>query len=377
MKKVVSRKYKIIISVLGIIIMLVLFTSKQSYKPIEELDIANSLGWDIEKDVNGDVLYSIPINVFVYKDYKQSGTVVHSGTGRNISETRTDRQRKSNKTFLLGSEIVNIISEDMAKHGLEFMTNILFSNPTINDNSISVVCQGKAQDIMKFQSKEYSSAGEYLEGLIVNMQNYSFFSDNYNAIDIYTRQKAEGRNICLPYVVINNCSLQIDGMAIFKGEKMIGKLNMKDTVLLNILKENDVKGALSLTESSNNSISFEGISKRKVKCSKNEETGQYEFSININISGTVTANTLYKDIATDPKVQKQFTEDLEKDIESRCYCFIDRMQNEYKTDLLELGRNAAAKYGRNKGENWNEIVSNSNIKVNVEVKINLLNRGQY
>lgn len=377
MKKIISSKNKIIISMFGIIILFVLFSSKQLYKPLEELDICNAIGFDIEKDVNGNVLYSIPLDVYIYNDYKKSGTIVHYGVGRTIADTRLDRQRRSNKGFLLGSERVDIIGEDMAIYGLDMVTNALFSNPSINDNHITVVFAGKAKDIMEYQSEEFSSTGEFLESLIENMQNYSFFSDNYNGTDLIVRQKAEGRNICLPYVVISNNMLQVDGIAIFKGSRMIGKLDMKDAIILNILREKNVKGALSLIETSDKNISYEGRTRRKVKCNKNKDTGKYEYTINIKLNGIVISNSLYKDLIKDTKEQTKFKEDIEKDIEGKCYGFIEKMQKEYKTDLLELGMFGAAKYGRNKENNWDDIVSNSIIKVNVKANIDLIGRGQY
>ena len=377
MKKIISRNQKIVIAAIGIIIMLVLFSTKDFSKPLEELDIPNCIGWDIEKEVDNNIRYTIPINVFIYKNYTQSGTVVHSGSGKDLAETRIDRQRRSNKIFLLGTERVNIISEKTARYGIEQLDNILFSNPLINDNHITIVCEGKAEDIMKYQSKEYSSPGEYLEGLVENMQNYSFYSENYKAIDIMVRQKAEGRSISLPYVLINDGKLQIEGMAIFKKDKMIGRLNIKDAAILNILKEDGVRGALSIDDSSNNSISYEAVTKKKVKCVKNKDTGKYEYTINIEFNGNIESNTLYKDLLTKPKVQEKFQEDMENDIENKCNRFIEKMQKEYKTDLLELGRFSAAKYGRNKEKDWDEVVSNSKIKVIAEVKIKLLNRSEY
>ncbi|MGE5627151.1 MAG: Ger(x)C family spore germination protein [Solirubrobacterales bacterium] len=377
MKKIISRKYKIIFFMLMISIIIGAFPRKKLYKTVEELDITNCIGWDIDNNINGNVQYSIPINVFLFKDYKQSGTTNHSGSGMNLSETRIDRQSHSNRTFLLGTERVNIISEETAKYGIEFLNNILYSNPLINDNHVTIVCSGKAKDIMEYQSKEFNNPGEYLEGLVENMQNFSFFSDSYNAIDIMVRQKAEGRSFCLPYISIKEGRIQIDGMAIFKEDKMIGKLNMKDTLLLNILKENKVRGALALTGNSNKSITYEAETNKNVKCNKDKETGKYEYTINIKFSGAITSNTLYEKLSTDPKVQKKFKEDMEKDIQTRCNSFIEKMQKEYKKDLLGLGRISAAKYGRNKEKDWDEVVSNSKIKVNVEVKINQLNRNEY
>ena len=53
------------------------------------------------------------------------------------------------------------------------------------------------------------------------------------------------------------------------------------------------------------------------------------------------------------------------------------MKNEYKVDCLQLGWVAAAKYGRDTGVDWDEVVSNSDIKVNVKVNVDKVGRGQY
>lgn len=352
------------------------FSPNNLNKSVEELDTPNSIGWDIEGCSGGNVQYSIPINVYEYKDYKKSGVKVITGTGINLEDTRIDRQRRSNNTFLVGTERANIISEETARYGIDYLVNLLYSNPLINDNHINVVYSGKAKEVMQYQSNGGLSPGEYLEGLIDNMQYYCFYSDNYNGIDVVTRLKAEGRNFCLPYINISQGKLQVDGMALFKGDKMIEKIDIKDAMTLNLLKENNVRGALSLTKNSKENIGFEAVSKRKVKCNKDKKTGKYDYTINIDLKGTITANTLYKDISKDPKVQEQFQKDMEKDVEGRCMDFIGKMKKEYKTDLLELGRISAAKYGRLKEKDWDEIVCDSDIKVNVNVKVTLLNRGE-
>ena len=68
---------------------------------------------------------------------------------------------------------------------------------------------------------------------------------------------------------------------------------------------------------------------------------------------------------------------MAKQVKEMCTGFLDKMKNEYKVDLLQLGWVAAAKYGRDTGVDWNEVVSNSDIKVNVKVHVDKVGRGQY
>ncbi|MCS4470495.1 hypothetical protein JQ032_12725 [Clostridium botulinum] len=53
------------------------------------------------------------------------------------------------------------------------------------------------------------------------------------------------------------------------------------------------------------------------------------------------------------------------------------MQNEYKVDALNLGSVAAAKYGRNTGVDWNQIVSDSEIELDINMRLIRGGRGTF
>ncbi|WP_369700401.1 hypothetical protein [Clostridium estertheticum] len=45
--------------------------------------------------------------------------------------------------------------------------------------------------------------------------------------------------------------------------------------------------------------------------------------------------------------------------------------------MLDLGRIAVAKYGRSKGTDWDKVISNSDIKVNVKFTVDTQGRGSF
>ncbi len=57
--------------------------------------------------------------------------------------------------------------------------------------------------------------------------------------------------------------------------------------------------------------------------------------------------------------------------------FINKIKSDINIDILNLGSVAAAKYGRETGIDWNKEVLNSDIKVNVKVKVDSQGRGDY
>jgi len=191
---------------------------------------------------------------------------------------------------------------------------------------------------------------------------------------MYVRLDTEGRNLVLPYMKISDKGLEITGLALFKGDKMVNKVEVDEAKFMNMMRENELlRGYLSIQKNSDEFMNFYGNTKRRVKCNKVKEG--YEFEIIIDIKGDVIANTLYKEF--NGKTKKELEKALSKDVEKKCSEFINKMQNEYKIDCLELGMYAASKYGRDTGVDWNEVVSNSVIKVKANVKVDKVGRGAY
>jgi hypothetical protein len=165
-------------------------------------------------------------------------------------------------------------------------------------------------------------------------------------------------------------------MAIFSNDKMVGFVDTQKSKTLNMLKNNNAHGTLSLQKNSKEYIDFNAmVGKRKVKCYKHGD--KYSFIIDLKFTGTVINNEMYVGMMEDINKTKEFEKDMEKKIKKECDDFIRVMKSDYKIDCLELGREAAAKYGRQKHIDWNEVISSADIKVNVEVKADLQGRGDY
>lgn len=342
--------------------------------PVEKVSVSSALGYDIEKSIDGEYVYSVPTTIYnIEESTKSSRTIVTKA--KTLGETREDRQTKVDKKFLLGFEKVYILSEDFARHGIKKTLDILLNNSYVNDTALMCVCKGKAEDILKFKIEGYASSGDFIEGLIKNSKEYNFYTNQYKLIDAFLRVGAEGRNLILPCIEVKENNIDICGMAIFDKEKLIDIISWKEAKALNVLKENNAFGMISMENENEKYLNFYGKSKRKVKCYK--EGKSFRFVINLNLNGDVVANEMYDDIINSPQNQKKLEDKLSQKLKKNCDEFINKMKSEYKTDCLELGRIAAAKFGRNTGENWDEVVSNSSIEVNVKVKVDRLGRGDY
>jgi Ger(x)C family germination protein len=384
------KKKKVIIIFLVVLIAFI-YSEKLKVTPMEELNIATGLAYDISKDLNGNVEYVIPFSIYDFKKKGRAGGGITTGnatsTGEtseqgstiirakasSIGETREQRQLNSSKPLIIGTEKITVISEAAATYGILNLVNILFANANINDRDLISVCKGKAEDILTFKVEGYASSADYMEGIIRHGENYNFLSAEYTLLHIYVELDSEGRNLVLPYLEIKDKNIIFTGMALFKGNKMAYVLPMEESKIMNMLREKKAKGIVSLQEGPDKYINYDARVKRKVKCNKREE--KYEFNIELDFQGDIIENTLYEDMKKEN--EKEFEELMGKKIEKMCNDFLDKMKNVYKIDCLNLGMYAAAKYGRDTNVDWNKEVSNADIKVSVKVKIDKIGRGQY
>lgn len=367
------RKYFIFIGILFIIGFTL--SERLGSEPIENLNIQSGLGYDLIKTTDGEYEYSVPASFYIFSYNGNVTSKVYTGIAPTLSGTRDERQRKLNKKFIVGFEKIYVISEEAARAGIDNIIDILYKSQWVNDNGFMIVCKGKAKDILEEKIEGYPSAADYLEGMAYSTKTYDFFSKEYSLLDVVQTLDAEGKNTILPYFEIKEGQPEITGMAIFNKDKMIYKIGIEDMRLMNILRNNKGAGIINFQENYKKNIGFDTNVKRKIKCIKEGE--KYKFTINLSISGNVIANELYPDLKDNPDIQSKFENEMAALVKKKCELFIGKMKSEYKMDMINLSQAAIAKYGRDTGTDWNKVIPESDIEVNVKVKVDQHLRGDF
>ncbi|KEI09617.1 spore gernimation protein [Clostridium sp. K25] len=344
------------------------------YVAIENLDIPIGIGYDLINGKTKNPIYNIPISVYQFLPGNSTlNTTVTTGKAEGIANTREDRQTKSNRKFILGTEKVVLISQEVAERSIEDLINILFNNTYANDTARVAIFKGKTIDALKAKVKGYNSSADYIRGMIDSCINYNFFSDNHKMIDIYTRVLGEGRSATLPYIEMDNGEFKMTGMGIFKGSKLKYIADREEAKIINLLRENKGLGIINLKNKNGEMTNLSVLSRKRIKCKKEGE--KYKFTINLELDSDMIENNFYKRVSDNPRITKKIEKEAEEVIIKKTNNFIKKMQNDIKFDCLELGKVAAAKYGRRTNTDWDKVMCESEIKVNVKVKLERLGRG--
>lgn len=366
---------KIIIFVLCFVLIIFFSMGLKGEQPVEELEIVTGVGNDIEIESSHRILYDVIFSTSKFTGNGKRENMLEEGKAYTLARTRDDRQRRTDKQNILGFEKIFLISDGNAHYGVKNIIDILYNNPNINDSAYAAICKGKTKDMLAAKIDGYTSSADFIYGLLRNLRYYNFFKEEYKIVDLFFIVDSEGRNLSLPYIESTPEGIQVTGLAIFKGDKMVGKLDMQDTRMLNLLKEDFAKGTLTAQYGRDEYVNFYANTKRKVHCDKKE--GKYIFTIGLDISGDITTNTTKMKLTTENKDIKKFEKDLADQTKEKCYKFIGDMQKKYEVDCLDLGKYGAAKYGRHTGIDWNKAVSDSKIIVNIKVNVQKMGRGSY
>jgi len=369
---VTIKKHKIYISI-AVTLIFILCCIGSKGELVENLQIPVAVGADIDKDKDPANIYKIPFLVYSFEEQGKVSSNIITGDGKSIGDTRENRQLKSGTKSTIGLSRIFVFSEAYATFGLRTFLDICINNPQINDRALCVVCIGKAEDILKYNVVGYGNSAEFIDKMVTNLQQYNFYPMQYTLIDLIVRVDTEGRNAVLPIIKIKGTNIETSGLAIFKKDKLVGKADVKEAKIINILKENNVKGILTLQKDSQNYINCYTVSKRKIKCDKKD--GKYKFVITLDLNGSIISNELYDNLQNNPQLLKKFEEDMKIYVKKMCNESINKIKCEYRTDILDLGLVAAAKYGRETNTDWNKVICDSDIQVNVKFSVNTEGRG--
>lgn len=357
------KKFKFLIPIL---IIPLIFSGCFGYEPIEKLGTVVGIGNDLNEEKKHQ--YSVTFEMLVFNGNNEIDSIVLEGKSETIYTTLNERQTIVNKKLFTGEEQVYLFSENRARAGIKDLIDSFLRNSERNYGSLVAVSKQSTKEIFSLKTPLALSSSENLQGLLEFSHKANFFQIRPNLFNLILRRYTmEGRKIVIPYIEIIENNLQITGLALFKGEKMVEKVSLEEAKLINLLTVNNGMGFLSiLSDNPEEYMDFDGKSKLKVKVSKEDENLKYD--IYVNLRGILTVNSLAekeKSLADKEKVGEMFAEKLEKELTKE----VAKMQNEYKTDWLDLGRYAVAKYGRGKGYDSDENFCNAKINVHVKVKI--------
>jgi spore germination protein KC len=365
--------------------LILMLTGCWNYYELNNLALTTGMAID-KKDNKYEVTYLISNakkNEVSSKE-GEAGTTTYSGIGDTIQEAINDLKIKMPFEPYNGHLVITIISETIAKEGLENILDLL-ARDTESRNFFYILLSKntEAKDILEIISPLQTLPSQTIASDIETSSEESslIYKITYNDL-IYTILEQGINPVLNSVTIIGNkeqgtdtkelsdtipkATIKIDTLGIFKDDKLIDWANTNESIGINLLTNKINK--LDIKTKCKDKYMMNHIENLKVKT--NIDLDNNKAKIKITGQATILETNCkinLKDKETIEKIEKDIEQEIKKIIDETSYL----IQKKYTTDVLGYGKiihkKNPKKYKQIK--NWDDTFKNIKIEPKIEIKI--------
>ncbi|MEN6325164.1 MAG: Ger(x)C family spore germination protein [Syntrophomonas sp.] len=300
---------------------------------------------------------------------------IEKTTGLNVGNARGQKPYTSAGTYSPGVTGIIVVGEDLAGIGLNNIFQALFRGALTPNTQSFAIAEGRADSILETPVEDFANMGDYLKGILQKSERRGFIpATTLHHFEVW---QAPGKNPIMPLLKLKNNKAEVIGTAIFKKDRMIGKANLTETRSLMMLRGIKATGNVAFTVKRNGVIfdrgSVDVSNKRKVKVERNGD--DINFLITVMLEGNLVEHQFGKLFTKDENLRRIIEAQIASNIEAECNRFINKMQENYKVDCIDISKYAVAKWGK-EVENQVDQGFIENVNIKVKVKMKLKNTGE-
>lgn len=380
-----------------LIIVILLFSTSGCWNYYELNEIAICTGMAIDKTDDGyEITYLIsnaPKQETSYKE-GQAGVTSYSGKGKTLVAANQDIALKMPMHPYHGHLLVVIVSEDVAKDGIEDVLDLMLRAAESRKNFYLILSKdSKAKDILQILSPLDSFPSNTIASDIESIKNDSAMVYEISYNDFISKFLSNGIEPVLNAVTVlgdvdkgsdekslgkttPSANIKLKELGVFKNDKLLGWLSDDETQGINTIN-NKVSRIFIEVECDDNkkvTTSITNLSAKKTL----EINSQDDINVYIDIKGSASI------IETNCKIDLEDNEqiyEIEKKTNKKFKKIInkgiDRVQKDFKSDIIGIGNliyKKKPKLWESINKDWNDnFFPNINFKVNINIEIN--NKG--
>lgn len=355
---------------------LIFLTSCVSKDQLEKLSLVTAVGYDVgeeEDKMKGTTV----IGQF---DPSQKDVSEITSSSAYTSKTLRQKMNLGTKNKMASGQLrVGVFGKELGESGdLINIIDTLSRDPVIGTMVYLGISNSTAKDILEVKPQQ-GNIGYYLYELIqqnirgellLSCTLHEFLQDYYDP----------GRDPSLPYLESKNNKIEANGMALFSGDRFSGRIDIKESFYVKLLREKFKAGTVELKlpieelpeamfmDKPRSDFIYlnidEIVSESKIKV-KDKSIPSFQIDIDMEIR----LQEVTEDIMIDPKsiatLEKQINKEMSKELDN----VIKRLQ-ELKSDPVGFGGIYNAKRGiQLKGNEWHDIFQKATFKIKIDTSI--------
>lgn len=325
------------------------------------------------------------------KGSAQQDGVVHSASDKTLFGAVTKLREITNKELFFGYLKVIIVGEEAAKYKMTDLIELFNRMPSMRSNVYLAISLGKAEDTISTLDVDHvKPSGE----LIYNLINFTKFTGTAYPVSIHELTELlaiPGVEATAPCVITEYSKQQSDakgdkkregtqkvsGIAVFKGEKCIGRLDEKESSGFRWITGKDThayKESLISDDADTADIFYYRIKRSQSKIKVQMEDDQPVVNVDVNVIAEL--RKYYSNKGSDifstgdiSVMEKKLSDSIQADIEAA----LEKSRTELKSDIFGFGFAVFRKYPKlwqtKYEKKWDNIFPNLNVYVNIKAKV--------
>lgn len=351
-------------------------------KDVESLAFPIAAAYDVHQDdpggmnqLNQGPLEQPEVDVTVIfpnlKATARDPVTVETIPAPTVGYAREKRSYTSSELYVTGFNKVILTGEDLARQGLNKPFESLYRFPEVSTNMLLAVVEGRGEDILKEPNENTDNMATYLYALLREPKAHSIPATTLHEFDM---SQAAGRNPVVPVIKAGGVNqVVLTGIAIFKKDRLVTKLNLYQTRYLAFLRGISTQVYIPFVledENAQGAALFDN--ERKVTVERQGD--RFTFKVQVILKGVITEHPSEQPV--DTARVKMIEDYIAGQVESNCRDMIKTMQNEWKVDCIDINKYALSKWRRELKDRVDDEQFIQNAEIQVETKVKIYSSGE-
>ncbi|MFD0695532.1 Ger(x)C family spore germination protein [Paenibacillus sp. GCM10027628] len=297
-----------------------------------------------------------------------------SGVGHTMDDALTGLQQRIAPPLFFGHLRIIVVSEKVAKKGMQNLNDYFRRNPDIRRMSWMFISKGSAMDIMKASPQLERVPTIYLMTTMDQSVKMGRFPNDFLGI-FWSSMSSKGKEGYLPYAEhIGRDNIEIDGFAYFRGDKLVGVTKPVDIIFyMSVMGMNPSGGqAFVKIPGTSEYLEYSGRS-RKAITRVDIVNGQPHINVRILLEGNIREKS-NEEVVLSHDIIQTMEKQLEKDAEKEFLDLIHRTQKK-GSDIFGFGEHVRARQWKYWDQNiktkekWQEMYRDIKVDLTVQIQI--------
>lgn len=293
---------------------------------LDDVNLVTAVGFDNVEDkrIGGTVIVNTYLKDQPVQDYQLNN---ESELSRDII---ADMQKESPQPLVLGKLQIVLFGEDLSKSGISDLVDTLQRDASIGERLLLAVTRGKSKDILEADFSTLGASRFLTDIILHNTINRDLPRTNLHLL--LFQYYSKGQDPYLPILKRKDKTVEIDGLALFDNEKLVGEISNEQLLFFKVLADQYSKGSytLDIPASKEQAGILSISSSRKLKV---VSTKPLKVAISIQIKGFINEFTGKR---ITPKIIEKVEKAFEEKVEKETKALIEQFK-ELKIDPIGIG----------------------------------------